>query len=162
MEQAVAEKRAQVSGDWFFWIAGISFAVSVLAQFGITWRSAFGLGTTALLDSGVLGLPKGAALALDVVCAAFYVLYGVFARKGILWAFIAGTVFYLLDAALLVFIGSWLAVAFHAYAVFRLFQGFQASLQLSALRKAPGLTTGGYIPPSSNPSNDVWPPPPSA
>ena len=134
----------------------------MLAQFGFIWRSAFGLGTTALLDSGALGLPKGAALALDVVCAGFYVLYGFFARKGALWAFIVGAAFYLLDAALLMYLSAWLAVAFHAYALFRLFQGFQAAQQLNLLRKqSAGFAASGYVPPPTNPNSDVWPPPPS-
>ncbi len=158
MQQAVAARRTQIGGDWFFWIAGISLAVSVLAQFGTVWHSAFGLGTTALIDAGRIGLPKSATIALDVLSAGFYVLYGFFARKGALWAFIAGAVFYLLDAVLLVSFSAWLAVAFHAYALFRIFQGFQAAQQLNLLRKqSVGFAASGYVPPPTNPSNDVWP-----
>ena len=84
---------------------------------------------------------------LTLLCAAFYVLYGFFARKGALWAFIAGAAFYLLDAALLMYLSAWLAVAFHAYALFRLFQGFQAAQQLNTLRKqSAGYAASGYVP----------------
>ena len=129
--------------------AGIHFAV--------------GLGTTELFDvfgghSGAVG--KGVALGLDILAAGFYALYGLFARKGARWAFVAGMVFYALDG-LLLYVKDWLAAAFHAYVLFRLFQGLQAAGQLAALRaQSSGGPYAGYVPPASAPSNDVWPPPP--
>ena len=163
MQQAIAEKRTQVGGDWFFWIAGFSVINSVLAFFNASIHFVIGLGTTELIDSGAIGIPKGAAIALDILVAAFYVLYGFFARKGAKWAFIIGAVFYALDGLLLVTFKDWLAVAFHAYALYRIFQGFQAAQQLSVFRsQQAGFGNGGYVPPSSTPSSDVWPPPPSA
>lgn len=76
---------------------------------------------------------------------------------------IVGAVFYLLDGLLLLAVKDWLAVAFHAYALYRIFQGFQAAQQLAILRKqSAGFAASGYVPPSSNPNSDVWPPPPSA
>ncbi len=131
--------------------AGIHFAV--------------GLGTTELFDvfgghSGAAG--KGVALGLDILAAGFYALYGLFARKGARWAFVAGMVFYALDGLLLLYVKDWLAAAFHAYVLFRLFQGFQAAGQLAALRaQSSGGPYAGYVPPASAPSNDVWPPPPN-
>lgn len=163
MQQAVAERQTQVGGDWFFWIAGFSVINSVLAQMNASIHFVIGLGTTEVFDSGALGISKGAIIALDLLVAAFYVLYGFFARKGARWAFIVGAVFYLLDGILLLVLKDWLAVAFHAYALYRLFQGFQAAQQLGILRKqSSGFAATGYVPPSSNPSRDVWPPPPSA
>ena len=163
MQQAVAARQTQVGGDWFFWIAGFSIVNSVLAQVNANIHFVIGLGTTEIFDSGVTGLPKGAVIALDLLAAAFYVLYGFFARKGVRWAFIVGGVFYLLDGLLLLVARDWLAVAFHAYALYRLFQGFQGAQQLAILRKqSAGFAASGYVPPPTNPSNDVWPPPPSA
>ncbi len=163
MQQAVAAKRTQVGGDWFFWIAGFSVINSVLAQMNASIHFVIGLGTTEVFDSGVLGIPKAAVLALDLLAAAFYVLYGFFARKGARWAFIVGAVFYLLDGLLLLTVKDWLAVAFHAYVLYRLFQGFQAAQQLAVLQKqSAGFAASGYVPPPTNPSSDVWPPPPSA
>jgi len=162
MQQAIAEKQTQSGGDWFFWIAGFSVINSVLAQFNASIHFVIGLGMTEVFDSGTLGIPKGAAVALDILAAAFYVLYGFFARKGARWAFIVGSLFYILDGLLLLAGKDWLAVAFHAYALFRIFQGFQAAQQLSVLRKqSAGFAATGYVPPSSSPPSDVWPPPPS-
>ena len=162
MQQAVAARQTQIGGDWFFWIAGFSVVNSVLAQFNANIHFVIGLGTTERIDAGVLGVPKGGVIALDLLAAAFYVLYGFFARKGARWAFIVGAVFYLLDGLLLLVAKDWLAVAFHAYALYRLFQGFQGAQQLAVLRKqSAGYAASGYVPPSSNPNSDVWPPPPS-
>ncbi len=106
---------------------------------------------------------KGIALLLDIIAAGFYVLYGLFARKGAKWAFITGMVFYALDAVLLLAFKDWLSAAFHAYALFRIFQGFQAAQRLGVLRaQQAAYPTGAYAPPPSTPSSDVWPPPPSA
>jgi len=80
MQQAIAQKQTQVGGDWFFWIAGFSVINSVLALANTSIHFVIGLGTTEVFDSGALGLGKGAVIALDVLAAAFYVLYGFFAR----------------------------------------------------------------------------------
>ncbi len=162
MRLAIAEKRTQVGGDWFFWIAGFSAVNSLLAQFNASIHFVIGLGTTEIIDSGALGLPKAGAIALDLLAAGFYVLYGLFARKGAPWAFIVGAVFYVLDGLLLLLVKDWLSVAFHAYALFRIFQGFQAAQQLKTLRaQSAAYGATGYVPPAGS-SGDVWPPPPSA
>ena len=163
MQQAVAQKQTQVGGDWFFWIAGFSMINSVLAFANASIHFVIGLGTTEIFDSGALGFGKGIDIALDILSAAFYVLYGFFARQGARWAFIVGAIFYALDGVLLIVFKDWLAVAFHVYALYRIFQGFQAAQQLAVLRtQSAGYGNPGYVPPSSNPSGDVWPPPPSA
>ena len=164
MQRAIAERQTQVGGDWFFWIAGFSIINSVLTLFGTAIHFVIGLGTTELVDAGALGIPKSAAIALDIFVAGVYALFGFFARKGARWAFIVGAVFYILDGLLLLLLfRDWLSVAFHVYVLYRLFQGFQAAQQLAALRaQSASYGNAGYVPPSSNPSSDVWPPPPSA
>lgn len=163
VELAVAEKRTQVGGDWFFWIAGFSLVNSLIALFGAQIHFVIGLGTTELFDvfgsqGGTSGKVIGLLLAL--VAAGFYVLYGAFARRGAIWAFIVGMIFYALDGVLLVVFKDWLSVAFHAYALFRIFQGFQAAQRLGVLRaQAAAMARSGYAPPSSTPG--IWPPPPS-
>ncbi len=162
MQYAVAQKQTQVGGDWFFWIAGFSIINSLIGLAGAGIHFVIGLGTTELFDafgghSGAAG--KGIALGLDLLAAGFYVLYGLFARKGARWAFVVGMIFYALDGLLLIFVKDWLAVAFHAYALYRIFQGFQAARMLALLRAQQAATPpAGYQPPPSG----VWPPPPSA
>ena len=156
MPQAVAQRQAQVSGDWFFWIAGVSAVSSILAFSGTGVYSWLGLGATRLIDAGAVAVPKEAALALDLFAAAVYVLFGWFARRGTRWAFVAGAALYALDGILLLSFRDWFSVAFHAYALFRLFQGFQAAQQLHRLRTQ----AASYGNPGP-PPGDVWPPPPS-
>lgn len=167
MQYAVAERQTQQGGDWFFWIAGLSVANSVLRLIHSPVGAFFGLGTTDVIDqvgAGLSGSSGLIALGLDVVVAGFFALFGLFARKGARWAFVVGAVLYLLDAlVVLLLTRQYLEVAAHAYVLFRLFQGFQAAGQLSLLRAQQANTPyGGYVPPPSTPPTDVWPPPPSA
>jgi len=106
------------------------------------------------------GLPAylGATLVASVIIA----LCGLFARRGARWAFLVGMGLYLLDALLCLLQAEYLEIAAHAYALYRLFQGLQAAGQLSLLRAQQADSPyGGYVPPPSQPSGDVWPPPPS-
>lgn len=158
MQYAVAERQTQQGGSWFFWIAGFSIVNSLIALSGQQIHFVIGLGTTELFDSlsshgGIL--PKGAALALDILAAGFYVLYGFFARKGAKWAFLTGMVFYTLDGLLLLALKDWLSVAFHAYALYRIFQGFQGAQALSLLRAQQAAM------PRASETPGVWPPPPN-
>ena len=170
MQQAVAARQTQIGGDWFFWIAGFSAISSIVTLFGQHCYFALGLGATQLIDGFVSGFITGSlaynhtgAVALELLASAFYVLYGFFARKGALWAFIIGAAFYALDGLLLLAFQKWISVAFHAYALYRIFQGFQGAQQLAILRKqSAGFAASGYVPPPTNPNSDVWPPPPSA
>ncbi len=165
MERAAAARQTQVGGDWFFWIAGFSVVNSLLSAFGATIHFVIGLGTTEVFDglAGAGGKGFGAAnviaLLLDLVAAGVYVLFGFFARRGAKWAFVTGMIFYLLDGLLLLVFKDWLSVAFHGYALFRIFQGFQAAQRFNQLSSAPTYTPVGSVPP---PPSDVWPPPPSA
>lgn len=107
--------------NWYYWIAGLT-AVNFGAWLaGSGFRFVVG---TALVDVinalGEKGGLRGVAILLDVLLIAFFVLCGVFAHKGHLWAFIAGMTVYLLDTILCVIAGEWLGVAFHCWALFSL------------------------------------------
>jgi hypothetical protein len=164
MEYAVAEKQTRTGGDWFLWIAGFSVINSLISLMGAGIHFVVGLGTTELFDafashSGAGG--KAAALAVDLLAAGFYVLYGLFARRGARWAFVTGMVFYALDGLLLLMVKDWLSVAFHAYALYRIFGGLQAAGRLGVLRaRLAASAPPGSVPHPAAPG--VWPPPPGA
>ena len=125
--------RMKVSASWFYWVAGLSLVNSIMAFAGQSWRFIFGLGVTQIIDefaSQIVGSGKVIALALNVAAAGIFVLFGVFAHKGHTWAFIVGMVLFALDGVILVLASAWLGVAFHAYVLFRLFQGFTACREL--------------------------------
>ena len=156
MERAVAEKQTQVGGDWFFWIAGLSVVNAILLLIRAPFGFFFGLGLPDLVVRSGMGL--SAWIAVTLIAAGVFALFGYFARRGARWAFLAGMVFYVLDALACFSIKEYLEAAVHLYALFRIFQGFQAAQRLSLLPvSSAGYPTGSSVPPSS----DVWPPPPS-
>jgi hypothetical protein len=121
--------------SWFYWVAALSLVNSVVAFTGGGWRFLFGLGITQVFDgfgAGFAGSGKLIALLLDLLAAGVLVLFGVFAGKRHTWAFIVGMVLLLLDGGILLLAQDWIGVAFHAYVLFRLFQGLQACRQLNA------------------------------
>jgi len=120
--------------SWFYWVAALSLVNSIVAFTGGGWRFLFGLGITQVFDgfgAGLAGSGKLIALLLDLLAAGVLVLFGVFGGKRHTWAFIVGLVLLLLDGGILLLAQDWIGVAFHAYVLFRLFQGMQACRQLN-------------------------------
>jgi hypothetical protein len=121
--------------SWFYWIAGLSGINAVMALTGTPIRFVFGLGITDLfgaVGSGAGGAGQAVGFVLALASAGLFVLLGMFAMKGHLWAFIVGIVLFGLDALVLVLFQRWLGVAFHAYVLFRLFSGMMAMRELKA------------------------------
>jgi hypothetical protein len=54
---------------------------------------------------------------------------------------------YALDGLLLVLFGAWIDAAVHAYALYRMWQGYAASRELTQLEQAaqPGLSRAGAV-----------------
>jgi hypothetical protein len=133
----MAAARLKSCASWFYWIAALSLVNSIVTLTGSNFRFLFGLGITQIIDGATQGMGnggKGVALALDVLVVGVLVFFGVFASKGQLWAFVIGGVLFALDCVIFIFAEQWLGVAFHAYVLFRLFQGFEACRQLRANR----------------------------
>ncbi len=156
MERAIAARQTQIGGDWFFWIAGLSVVNAVLLLMRTSFGFFFGLG---LPDFALrTGMGVGTYLGVTGVAAGVFALFGFFARRGARWAFLTGMALYVLDALVCFYITEYLEGAIHAYALFRIFQGFQAAQRFAAL----SASQAGYPPAgTSAPSSDVWPPPPS-
>lgn len=126
------ETAAQIksSASWFYWIAGLSLVNSLVALSGSDWRFILGMGVTQIIDifaDRASGGGKAIVLVLDLLMIGTAVTFGIFANKGHRWAFIVGMILYALDGIIFVLAGDWLPVAFHAYALFRLYQGLAAS-----------------------------------
>ena len=123
--------------SWFYWIAGLSLANSILALFGYVSGFLFGLGVTQILDGMARRTVSGGktiALILDVAVAGVFVLFGVFSNRGHSWAFLLGMILFALDGLVFVANEHWIPVAFHAFALFCLFRGFMACLKLKTNR----------------------------
>ncbi len=132
--KAQAMYRIQRAANWFFFIAGLSLVNSVLYLFiKASFTFVVGLAYTQLIDGIVTGVGKGLslqplttgliALIFDVAVALVFVLFGYFARGGSRWAFIVGMIVYGIDAALFLLVTDILSIAFHAFALFMLFNG---------------------------------------
>jgi len=143
------EQRAKAGASWLVWVAGLSMVNSLVSGFGSSIRFIFGLGITQIVDA-MSHQVGSAGLVLDLIIngivVGLFVLLWHFARKGQKWAFLLGLALYALDGLLLIPFKDFLGVAFHAYALWRIYQGFQAASQLEAMGQV-GLEMGGTIQP---------------
>ena len=133
-----AEQIVKSAAGWFLAIAGLSILNSVLTMSGTNFHFIFGLGITEIVDaigrqSGTTGSALG--LIVNVFIGGVFLLVWNFARKGEKWAFLAGMGLYAVDGLILIPFKDLLGVAFHAYALFRIYQGLRGIPVLEDLRR---------------------------
>jgi hypothetical protein len=128
------EQRARVllalkgSASWFLMIAGLSLLNSILAMSETHIRFIFGLGVTQIVDA--LAHQAGSPgyvldLVINGIIAGVWLLFWNFARQGQRWAWYSGMALYAVDGILLLFFKDYLAIAFHAYALYRMSSGLK-------------------------------------
>ena len=132
----------QSGGSWFFWIAALSLANTVLILSGSQWGFVVGLGVTQIVDFLVLEMAavlgptvKLASLVCSGIAASFFLFLGAFSRKGHRWAFITGMILYALDGALMFLFLDFSSLAFHGLALFFLFKGFRAATAMQSVSR---------------------------
>ncbi len=139
--QALAEERLKLQSrvrsgaGWLFAVAGFSVVNSTLVFFNANLHFIVGLGITQIADGIGKGAGGGGAIAgfiVSLFMAGLFALFGKFARDEKQWSFIAGMVIYGLDGLIFLAFGEMLDLAFHAFAIYCMFQGLRA---LSALNK---------------------------
>jgi len=126
--QALAQQ-AKAGAGWFYWIAGLSVVNTVSHLAGSSWGFIMALGITQVLDAFAQklgGAGTAVALGLNVAILGVIVLFGWLANKRYVWAFVVGMVIYGLDGLLFLLLGDWLALGFHALALYFMFKGLQA------------------------------------
>jgi hypothetical protein len=131
--------RVRVGADWFIWIAALSIINGIIMTTGGRFHFIFGLGCTELVSAVATKLPTGgvvAAWVVNILIAGIVALFGKFGRDAKRWAFYAGMGFYVLDAGLMLLFQDWLGLAFHAYALFRIYGGLKAIGELDELKPA--------------------------
>jgi hypothetical protein len=131
------ERQTRSGAGWFYWIAGLSAVNTVSAIAGGNFRFVIGLSITQVFD--VIAVQAGVAaiaIVLSALVLAAFVLFGVFANKRHLWAFIVGIVLYSLDAILSLVFQDWINLAFHVFALFGLISGMKAAMALNKLSRA--------------------------
>lgn len=133
-QSVVDEQKSRVlqalkgSASWFLMIAGLSMVNSILAMSGASIRFIFGLGVAQIVDS--LAHQAGSTgyvldLIINGIIAGVFVLFWNFARQGQRWAWYLGMGVYVVDGLLLLLFKDYLAIAFHAYALYRMSSGLK-------------------------------------
>ncbi len=133
-----AEQIVKNGAGWFLAIAGLSIINSVLTMSGANFHFIFGLGITEIVDAvGRQSGTTGSALSLvvNLFIAGVFLLFWNFARRGEKWAFLVGMGLYAVDGLILVPFKDFLGVAFHAYALFRIYNGMKGVPVLEELRR---------------------------
>jgi hypothetical protein len=138
---AHAEMRAVLNrgSSWLFWIGGLSLVNTVVMLSGSSWVFLAGLGITefaAAITHNAGGTARLIAILINTGAAAFFIALGLFARKGLKWAFLTGITFYALDSLVVVLFQAWLMLAFHGYILYRLWTGYRMCSELHAFEKA--------------------------
>jgi hypothetical protein len=130
----MADTRARIQqalrgpASWFVTIAVLSIVNSVLAMSGASIHFIFGLGITQVVDA--LASRAGATgyvldFIINGIIAGVFVLIWHFARKGNAAAWYAGIALYVIDGLLLLLFKDILSVAFHAWALYRMYPGLK-------------------------------------
>ena len=130
--------------SWFLVIALLSGINSVLQALKVNLHFVFGLGVTQVVDAVTAHNVQTGRMPMLAINGAFLVLLllcGKFAREGSQGAFLGGMILYALDGALLLYYAVWIDSAVHAYALFRLWQGYAACRELVEFDRAasPGM-----------------------
>ena len=133
-----AEQMVRSGAGWFLAIAGLSILNSVLTMSGAHFHFIFGLGITEIVD--VIGRQSGSTgsalgLVVNLFIAGFFLWFWHFGRKGEKWAFLTGMALYIMDGVLLIPFKDVLGIAFHAYALYRIYSGMQGIPLLEELQR---------------------------
>ncbi len=134
IEKYNLERQLKGSANWFYWIAGLSVINWVAGAFDIGFSFVIGLGATQVIDgigdSLIAELGSGSAMTISVIAllgtlavAGIYALFGYFGGKRSSWAFWVGSILYFMDALLFLWVGDYLPIIFHAWALFSLLRG---------------------------------------
>lgn len=134
-----AEQIVKGGAGWFLWIAGLSMVNSIVGLAGGGVHFIVGLGITQVVDALAHGVGSSGII-LDLIINGFvagvFLTFWNFAKKGQNWAFFVGMGIYALDALLLLSFKDIFSVAFHAYALFRIYKGLKAVPLLQRLEQA--------------------------
>ena len=142
-EMLALHMQGRKGANWFYWVAGLSLVNSAVILGGGSIFFVIGLGVTLMADSlaaaisqhhpEAVWIVKGVALAFDVFVAAVLVGFGWLSARRYLALFGVGMALYLVDGLIFLSFQDWLSVAFHGYALFWMWSGFQAFRKLRVL-----------------------------
>ena len=137
--------------SWFYWIAGLSLINSGIQLINGSISFVVGLAATQFIDGLAMGLAnlseppmatiiRVGGLLINIGISGMFALAGFLGLKRYSAAIIAGMVLYALDGLLYLYFGEWLAVAFHAWALWSIFTGLKAINTLKAEEQPKAVT----------------------
>jgi hypothetical protein len=147
---AEAMEALKATGDngasWFFWIAALSLVNTVISHAGGNSHFIVGLAMTAIVDAIAAAIgkenPEAATVAMSIaigfsVCVTVMcIVFSWLSRKRLLWIFGIGMFLYSIDGLLYLLVGDYFSGAFHGFALYSMFTGFNAYRQLNKLESA--------------------------
>lgn len=141
--------RARTGSGWFLVIAILSMVNSVIARIGGGLSFIVGLGITQIFDAVAKGQgndPTSSgmifAFVLDLAVAGLFLLFWRLTQKGQTSAFVVGMVIYGIDGLIFLMGPQLPALAFHAYALYRIFSGYRSARELQRLTAADPAVAG--------------------
>jgi hypothetical protein len=140
--KSLVERRAQKSVTWFCWIAGLLIVNLTIVLSGSDRHFLMGLGITEVLylaSRRLGGEGSGVALVLRLGIAGIFRLFGCFAHRPQLAAFVVGIILYALDDLLLSSFSDYFSACFHAFVLYILIHrrcGHAEVVKLEACRSS--------------------------
>jgi hypothetical protein len=126
-EQSNIERSIKRSANWFFVIAILSVANTLLLLYlgtSSTFVTGFGVTAVTLVFAQVQGTTANLLLSLvTLVNVVFYIVLGIFSRRQYRWAFIAGLFIYAIDGLFLILAQDWYSIVLHCLFLYLIFQG---------------------------------------
>jgi hypothetical protein len=130
---------------WFYWIAALSAINSIVMYLGSEWNFIVGLGITQIVDGLGIGLAESygmlaqaVAVSINIIVVLLVAGIGSLARKGRIWAIIAGMIFYFADGLIFLYFKDFLPFGFHIFALFNIYSGLKALKELKNNQAANG------------------------
>lgn len=141
------EQQGRAGANWFYWVGALSLVNSAIILFGGGVFFVVGLGVTFIADHvaaeaaqqnpEMAVVAKGLVIGFDLFIAAVVAGFGWLSNKRYSAIFAIGMALYLLDGLLFVMLQSWMSVAFHAYALFHMWNGFAAYRRINRQLQTP-------------------------
>ena len=143
-EEVALEEQRNKGASWFYWIVGLTIINTIIIQTGVDFAFSLGAAST-LFAYGVaiaIGTPAAHTFALifDVIVIAFYAMCGVMGSRGATWAFVLGLIFFALDSLLSLIGLQIIGILIHGYALFCIFNGMMACVNLNRLLREKAIT----------------------
>jgi hypothetical protein len=137
VEMQMLRPKIESGANWFYWVAGLSFANAVAATLGSNWSFIVGLGFSEMLIFDPWSMViKSMLVLLNLALVAGLAYVGWRARRPSTTIFGIGISLFAMDTLLFLIAFAWIGVAFHALVLFFMWKGFSAARQYQRLEAA--------------------------